>query len=578
MIESLYPLAQITQKRLFCLHSLFLFIFILLIENILFYLTLQYEIVPDKVSWYFPVAFNILLYLLLPFRFWLLILLATSIGNSMAYYLFLDHEFISELTIKIESILSYIFALPALYYAKKYHLKRDWFTLDAIFLLLILGLFYRFSYMFLAYLAEFGIYNEIAREHLFEYFVAHFLAGTLTYFYLLAGTLLFLWVKKQKAHPSFNELSYIVLKVLAILLLCFIVYKIQPALFPFIQAFSFIPLLWFGYRYGFFGIVFSVFVAMTVTLLFLFKQEGAILLQFQPFMISAMLVAFLIGAVSLENGQTEKGILQQKNQLIRANTELQNKNQKLQELSRSILDIQEQERKLLSQEINDELTRGVSELQVSTNALLSIATTEKTKVNVSMIKQSIAQIYNSIFESMHWLRPSVLDQHGIYSTLTAGYFAKRLTQVGISYKADIVGEKILLSEMNEITLFRLVQEAITNTIKHAKATRLVVKLMIHTDHIELYVADNGVGMSSSSVSDAIDYLSGFGLKGLKSRVLALEGTLEVITDISAIDVFTNDDLVGVESNDRDSGYTELNQGAFPIFKHSVFCLKATLPL
>lgn len=554
MIDSIYPLAQTKQKRLFCLQNLQLFLFILLMENLLFYMTLQFEIVPDKVSWYFPVAFNILLYLLLPLRFWPLILVAISLGNGLAYHFFLDYEIVSIMLIKVKGIVTFLLGILGIFYVKKYHLKYDWFSLDAIFILLIVGLFYRFSYMFLSYLADYGVYSQIANEHLFEYFVAHILAGTLTYFYFLAGTLLFLWIKKRKAYPNFSELAVIVGKVLAILLLCFIAYKIQPASFPFIQAFSFIPLLWFGYRYGFFGIVFSVFVAMTVLLLFLFKQEGPILLQFQPFMISAMLVAFLIGAVSLENHKTEKRILQQKDQLIQGNIELGEKNQKFQELSRSILDTQEQERKHLSTEISDELTQGVSELQLSTNALLSVASTEKNIVNISMIKQSVAQIYNSIFESMHWLRPSVLDQHGIYSTITGEYFAQRLTPVGIHYEAEIIGEKVLLSEINEITIYRLVQEAITNTIKHAGATRFLVKLVIHTDEIQVYLADNGVGLCEADETSSFDGLNGFGLKGLKNRILALNGTMETVIDIETIEHMQT------------------------MHKHSGFCLKVTLPL
>ena len=496
--------------------------FVICMECILFALTLQYEIVHDQISWYFPIGFNILMFFLFPTRSWFVIFLASKLGNTIAFWYLLDLPFIDLALDRIVNIPTYFLGLLLIWYAKTYKIKSDWFTLDAVFWLMFSGIFYRFSYMFLAYLAEFGVYSKISPELLFEYFVAHFLAGTFTYLYFLAGTLLALWILFKKPRPAGLELLVILIKVVSVLSIAFVIYSFQPAFFSYIQVFSFIPLLWFGYKYGFYGIIFSVFTA--ITLVFLFQQDGTILLKFQALLISALIVALLIGGISLENQRTQHSIVQQKTYLENTNQTLMTKNKSIKNLSLLILDAQEQERKMLSSEISEELTKEVSELQTSINALVSVTNSEKSKIKIGMIKQSIGQIYNSIFELINWLRPRVLDEHGIYHTLTENYFAERLETLGIHYHVKISGERIVLSDIHEITLFRITQEAITNTIKHAQATDFYVNLVLSDYALTLYLADNGKGIVNS---DSNNFTHGFGLKGLKHRVLGLNGTFEI---------------------------------------------------
>ena len=81
-----------------------------------------------------------------------------------------------------------------------------------------------------------------------------------------------------------------------------------------------------------------------------------------------------------------------------------------------------------------------------------------------------------------------------------------------------------------------------------------MKLVIQTDEIQVYLADNGVGLCEADETSSFDGLHGFGLKGLKNRILALNGTMETVIDIETI------------------------EHMHTMHKHSGFCLKVTLPL
>jgi signal transduction histidine kinase len=73
----------------------------------------------------------------------------------------------------------------------------------------------------------------------------------------------------------------------------------------------------------------------------------------------------------------------------------------------------------------------------------------------------------------------------------------------------------------ETTIYRLVQEALTNTVKHAKASRVEIQVVEAERHVTVTVADDGIGFDPDAVAD------GFGLLGMRERVTLVDGTLTV---------------------------------------------------
>jgi signal transduction histidine kinase len=117
------------------------------------------------------------------------------------------------------------------------------------------------------------------------------------------------------------------------------------------------------------------------------------------------------------------------------------------------------------------------------------------------------------------LRPASLDYVGLVAALQQ--YAEAITaQTGLTVELEAVNLQRLPLEM-ETALYRIAQEALTNVVRHAQATRVDVLLMQERDMITLMVEDNGVGFDPEN-HDASGRL---GLLGIRERVEMLGGTL-----------------------------------------------------
>ena len=132
---------------------------------------------------------------------------------------------------------------------------------------------------------------------------------------------------------------------------------------------------------------------------------------------------------------------------------------------------------------------------------------------------------------MQRLRPSALDDVGLVETLKEEVRAWQARQPDTVYRLDIADDLDTLDEVVTITLYRIVQECLTNIAKHARATEVVIQLgIVDADRAQkvcLGVEDNGVGMKSQSLG------GGFGLIGMRERVEALSGSFELSADPGA---------------------------------------------
>ena len=120
------------------------------------------------------------------------------------------------------------------------------------------------------------------------------------------------------------------------------------------------------------------------------------------------------------------------------------------------------------------------------------------------------------------LRPGVLDDLGIEAALQDLIETWQSRHKDVACKIDIVGIKENLNEAQSITLYRLVQESLTNITKHANATEMSVQLLYKQKNeingIQAIVKDNGKGFKQETNS-------GFGLPGMRERIEGLGGEL-----------------------------------------------------
>lgn len=188
----------------------------------------------------------------------------------------------------------------------------------------------------------------------------------------------------------------------------------------------------------------------------------------------------------------------------------------------------EAERASMARELHDELgqcataikTLGMSIANRSAEHMPEIRSEAQTIVTVA------SQLYDMVHGMISQLRPPVLDQLGLADALRDMAFTWQKSHPGVEINlqcgSDIDG---LPAEMN-IGVFRIVQECLTNVARHARATRVQISAARNDSGVLLLrVNDNGVGAGN----DAHGATTRLGLRGMKERVQALDGTIEIVS-------------------------------------------------
>ncbi len=195
--------------------------------------------------------------------------------------------------------------------------------------------------------------------------------------------------------------------------------------------------------------------------------------------------------------------------------------QELSSLSISLQQVQEHERGRLARELHDEL----GAILTSSKMGLSLA--------LSKLPEGSADIYAKVRSVMSALdsgidlkrrliedlRPSALDHLGLTATLQM-YVEETCGRAGVRYQ-HAIEEAAPLAPAISIAIFRIVQEAMTNTIKYAKATEIEVGLTRNENSISVRIADNGEGFDLATASQVKKH----GLVGMRQRMVALGGRL-----------------------------------------------------
>jgi signal transduction histidine kinase len=137
--------------------------------------------------------------------------------------------------------------------------------------------------------------------------------------------------------------------------------------------------------------------------------------------------------------------------------------------------------------------------------------------------QVSGRLYDVVHGIIRKLRPSALDHLGLEDALEELVSTWRQRHPGIDFEVSLAGDLDDLGEAVNITVYRVVQECLTNVVRHAAATRVEIGVRRDRDEVEVSVRDNGRGLPERSQSEPVR----FGLMGMRERVQALNGTFDV---------------------------------------------------
>jgi two-component system sensor histidine kinase UhpB len=202
------------------------------------------------------------------------------------------------------------------------------------------------------------------------------------------------------------------------------------------------------------------------------------------------------------------------------------------QLAQENLRIQEVERKHLARELHDELGQYLNAIKLDAVAISESRGSDaefSTHTSLAIIR-AVDHIHRAVSEMIARLRPVGLDELGLIAAIEhcVDHWRQRLpdTRFALSVRGDFEG----LGEPLNLTLYRLIQEGMTNIYKHANAQQAEIALERMTsgasimDEIYLTVADDGCGMQPSTSN------SRFGLNGMRERVEIAGGTFVLTSE------------------------------------------------
>jgi signal transduction histidine kinase len=144
--------------------------------------------------------------------------------------------------------------------------------------------------------------------------------------------------------------------------------------------------------------------------------------------------------------------------------------------------------------------------------------------SLSLCQQAEEEVDRLIFD----LRPTLLDDLGLVEAV--GFYAQtRLKTAGIEVGFGVTGMERRLSGEREATLFRVMQEGITNVIKHAHAKNAIIHLQFETNQLVAQLEDDGCGFEVSQMVSSENPRRGLGLLGMRERMSLVGGALDIVS-------------------------------------------------
>jgi signal transduction histidine kinase len=207
--------------------------------------------------------------------------------------------------------------------------------------------------------------------------------------------------------------------------------------------------------------------------------------------------------------------------------ELQKQQSRLGRLLSQTMDTQEREKRYLARELHDESAQALVDISHDIDELLEAKqrTGIASKDKLRKLRSDVETVLEGTRRFIKGLRPPLLEEMGLGPSLR--WLAEELSEEqGIEVSVDVQDQGKRLSEVQELNVFRIAQEALNNVRKHSKANRATLHLVVAEGKVQLRVEDNGVGFVVP-VQDELANAGKFGLIGIRERARLAGGMARI---------------------------------------------------
>lgn len=467
-------------------------------------------------AWFMPAGLRLAVFIILPWRYWPTLLvteffcqrsITIGYGNVPPDMWLAVARTLSKNCIVLIGLIAFVRHWPTV----KLHHPR--YVLSLLALMLWDSLV---NATWLVFVSAF--YQDIPAEQKLSMWWA-FVSGNQIGIFLLGTPLLGLWTSlrfgwhQRPHHWGSRWRNWQAIGALLVIILAFLLFRHKPDALYLVLSLSLFPAAMLCYLSGWLGAVCGLLIINVATALTLYGQSGTLTMQqLQAFLLLINIAILLFGALMSTQQQLTHDLRQQAQQ----QAALATRNQQLSDKFSSVL---EYERKVLSNALHDELGQVATGLKLQIKALQRHTSAER----LDKLGQTVDALYDSIYRLMHQLTPRLLEEKGLISSLTEGPLPQMLSDAQIDYSHHIDNQVEALPKPMQVLLYRAVQEALTNVVKHANASHVWLNLHAQPHQCSLIV-ENDVGQGGSGdVDDDKAASAGFGLKNIQERVWAAGG-------------------------------------------------------
>lgn len=191
--------------------------------------------------------------------------------------------------------------------------------------------------------------------------------------------------------------------------------------------------------------------------------------------------------------------------------------------SKAVVEAEEKERQRIGKDLHDGVGQMLSAARMNVSQIQNLfpAASHEQKIAITNSVDLIDEAVKEVRAISHNMMPNMLIKSGLAKAVRE--FIDRISSTGLlKAEVQIIGLDQRLEPQTENILFRVLQEIVSNIIKHAKANHVSIQLIRDQKEITMMVEDNGVGFDSNKVND----FDGIGLKNIQSRIEFLNGRID----------------------------------------------------
>jgi signal transduction histidine kinase len=211
-----------------------------------------------------------------------------------------------------------------------------------------------------------------------------------------------------------------------------------------------------------------------------------------------------------------------------AEEQLKASHERLRNLTAHLELVREEERKKIAHDLHDETSQLLASLNAYIEAAVGKLPNKATEIKglLQKAQKSSIQILDELHKMVHELRPTIIDDFGLGAAIK--WLIENSLEVGaINVDFRVLGKERTLSSELKTAIFRVVQEAINNILRHANAKNVVINLQFTKRILRIRIMDDGNGFDVERAINSKDRPHGLGIVGMGERVESFDGTFNI---------------------------------------------------